>query len=237
VHGRGCGSLLALWLLILCSTLATRGQTPAAPETAGLHLPVVDVLVLDQPVSAHPQSPAWARSTLFRPKPPGQFGGLGSGKGSPPGGGPTFTQLARTAGTVFGGTVTRIAPGAAAGGSAVPTVAITFYVEHPLRGAVAGGSLTILEWPVLWSSGQRYAELGNPCFSSCIPRASLDLAGAVGGALGQFQLDSAGGILPSRQQVADFQPDPLFAGRSRIAFNDFSRALRQSVAEQAPERS
>jgi hypothetical protein len=57
------------------------------------------------------------------------------------------------------------------------------------------------------------------------------LSSAVGGALGRFQLDSAGGILPSRQQVADFQPDPLFAGRSRIAFNDFSRALRQSVAE------
>jgi hypothetical protein len=32
-----------------------------------------------------------------------------------------------------------------------------------------------------------------------------------GGALGRFELDSAGGILPSRQQVAAFQPDPLFS--------------------------
>jgi len=43
----------------------------------------------------------------------------------------TFTQLVRTAGTIFAGTVTRIAPGPAAGGSAAPTVATTFHVEHP----------------------------------------------------------------------------------------------------------
>jgi hypothetical protein len=138
----------------------------------------------------------------------------------------TFTQLVRTAGTIFAGTVTRIAPGPAAGGSAAPTVATTFHLEHPL----AAGSFTILEWLGLWSSGQHYA-VGEHVLLFLYALSKFGLSSAVGGALGRFQLDSARGILPSRQQVADFQPDPLFAGRSRIAFNDFSRALRQSVAE------
>jgi hypothetical protein len=203
MHGRSCSSLLAVLLLSLCSPPALWGQTTT--------------------ISA-------------RGKPPGQFGGLGSGKSSPPGSAPTFSQLARTAGTIFAGTVTRIEPGPAAGGSAVPTVAITFHVERPLRGAVPGGSLTILEWLGLWSSGQRYA-VGEHVLLFLYPPSKLGLTSVVGGALGQFHLDSAGGILPSEWQFAAFQADPVFAGRSagrsRIGFNDFARALRWALREQA----
>jgi hypothetical protein len=224
MHGRSCSSLLAVWLLALCSTPALWGQTSAISVKAGV----------EPAVPAHPQSPAWAGSTPFRPKPPGHFPGPGSGPGSPPGGAPTFLQLARTAGTIFAGTVTRIEPGPAAGGSAVPTVAITFHVERPLRGAGPGGSLTILEWLGLWSSGQRYA-VGEHVLLFLYPPSKLGLTSAVGGTLGEFHLDSAGRILPSERQLAAFQADPLFAGRSRIAFNDFSQALRQAVGEQGPE--
>ena len=178
----------------------------------------------------------WTISAKARP--PGQFAGLGSGQNSPPGSAPTFPQLARTAGTIFAGTVTRIEPGPAAGGSAVPTVAITFHVEHPLRGAVPGGSLTILEWLGLWSSGQRYT-VGEHVLLFLYPLSKLGLTSAVGGAVGQFRLDSAGGILPSAWQFAAFQADPLFAGqsagRSRIAFNDFAQALRRALREQPLE--
>src|SRR5271168_2541276 len=139
MHGRSCSSLLAVCLLTLCLTPAMWGQTsPISTKVA------VDSLVLDQPVPAHPPSPALLGPAPVRPKPPGQFAGPRSGPNPAPGSTPTFPQLARTAGTIFAGTVTRIERGPATGGTAVPTVAITFHVERPLRGAVAGGSLTIL---------------------------------------------------------------------------------------------
>ncbi len=208
---------------------------------------VVDVPVLDQPVSAHPQSRAWAGSTPFRPKGPGQFGGLGSRQGSPPGGRPTFTQLARTTGTISTGTVTRIAPGPAAGGSGVPTVAINFHVEPPPTRYRSGGEFydSGVAGPVVkraaLRSGETPASLSLHPPSSVSPElyppSKLGLSSAAGrGALGQFELDSRREqSLPSQQQFAAFQADPLCAGRSRIAFNDFARALRPSVAEQAPE--
>jgi hypothetical protein len=234
MSGRSCGFLLAVCLLTLCSIPALWGQAAATSGKAGVDSPVLHQPGLNQPTPAHPQSPAWIGSTPLRPKPPGQFGGLGSGKGFPPGGAPNFPQLARTAGTIFAGTVTSIEPGPAAGGSAIPTVAITFHVEHPLRGAVPGGSLTILEWLGLWSSGQRYA-VGEHVLLFLYPPSKLGLTSAVGGSLGQFRLDSAGGILPSERQFAAFEADPLFARRSRIAFNDLARALRQTAGEQAPD--
>jgi hypothetical protein len=102
--------------------------------------------------------------------------------------------------------------------------------------------LTILEWLGLWSSGQRYA-VGEHVLLFLYPPSRLGLTSAVGGALGQFHLDSGGGILPSEWQFAAFQADPLFSGRSagrsagrlRIVFDDFAQALRRAVAEQAPE--
>ena len=234
MHGRSCGSLLAVWLLTLFLTPAMWGQASAISAKAGVDPPVLGQPIRDQPVPAHPQSLAWGGSTPIHPKPPGQFGGPGSGQSSPPGTAPTFTQLARTAGTIFAGTVTRIEPGLAAGGSAVPTVAITFRVERPLRGPGPGGSLTILEWLGLWSSGQRYA-VGEHVLLFLYPPSKLGLTSAVGGALGEFRLDSAGEILLTERQFAAFQADPLFAGRSRIAFNDFAQALRRAVGEQALE--
>jgi hypothetical protein len=205
MHGRSCSSLLAVWLLTLCSSPTLWGQATAISANTPLHA-----------------------------KPPGHFLGPGSGPGSQPGGAPTFPQLARTAGTIFAGTVTRIEPGPATGGSAVPTVAITFHVERPLRGTLPAGSLTVLEWLGLWSSGQRYA-VGEHVLLFLYPPSKLGLTSAVGGALGQFRVDSAGGILVSERQLAAFQADPLFAGRSRIAFNDFSQDVRQVIGERQPE--
>jgi hypothetical protein len=94
--------------------------------------------------------------------------------------------------------------------------------------------LTVLEWLGLWSSGQRYA-VGEHVLLFLYPPSKLGLTSAVGGALGQFRVDSAGGILVSERQLAAFQADPLFAGRSRIAFNDFSQDVRQVIGERQPE--
>jgi hypothetical protein len=223
MHGRSCSSLLAVCLLTLCLTPAMWGQASKVSANG-----------IGPPVLAHPPSPARAGSTPIRPKLPGQFPGPSFGQNSPAGSALTFPQLARTAGTVFVGTVTRIEPGPASGGAAVPTVAITFHVERHLRGAVPAGSLTILEWLGLWSSGQRYA-VGEHVLLFLYPPSKLGLTSAVGGALGQFHLDSAGGILLSEWQLAAFQADPLFAGRSRITLSDLARALRRAVGKQEPE--
>ncbi|MGA9977009.1 MAG: hypothetical protein WBQ08_00035 [Candidatus Sulfotelmatobacter sp.] len=230
---RSCGSLLAVWLLTLCSPAALWAQSTAISAKAGVN-PLVDPLAVDRPAPVHLQPPAWAGSTPFHPKAPRQFAGTGSGRSLPPGRAPTFPQLARTAGTIFAGTVTKIDAGPAAGGSAVPTVAITFHVERPLRGTVPGGSLTILEWLGLWSSGQRYA-VGEHVLLFLYPPSKLGLTSVVGGSLGQFRVDAAGGILLSDQQLAVFQAEPLLAGRSRVALNDFSRALRHATGGQDPE--
>jgi hypothetical protein len=216
---RSCSSLLAILLLILYSAPASWGQTSAIAAKA----------VVDQSMRPQSQSLAWAGSTNPLPRPPTHPGPV-----STPGSAPTFQQLARAAGTIFAGTVTGIEPGAAAGGSAVPTVAVTFRVQLPLRGAATGGSLTILEWLGLWSSGQRYV-VGEHVLLFLYPPSKLGLSSAVGGSLGQFRLDLEGRILLSQQQLAAFKADPLLAGRSRIALNDFAQALRQAVGEREAE--
>jgi hypothetical protein len=138
------------------------------------------------------------------------------------------------AGTIFSGTVTKIERGPASGGTAVATVSITFQIEHPLHGVVAGDRITILEWLGLWSSGQRYV-LGQRVLLFLYPPSKLGLTSSVGGTIGQFRFDHAGRILLSDVQMAVFRSDPLLNGRSQIAFKDFAHALNQALGEQAPE--
>src|SRR5208282_216489 len=173
MRGRSCGSLLAILLLTLCSAPALWGQASAS-------------------------SPARAGSTPFHPQPPKALPGP-----DPVVSAPAFPQLARSAGMILAGTVTRIERGPAAGGTAVATVAVTFHVERALRGVLQGGNLTILEWLGLWSSGQRYA-VGEHVLVFLYPLSKLGLTSSVGGSLGQFHLDLAGEILLSEQQSGAF---------------------------------
>src|ERR1700691_4623178 len=157
MHGRSCSSLLAVWLLTLCSSPTLWGQATAISANTPLHA-----------------------------KPPGHFPGPGSGPGSQPGGAPTFPQLARTAGTIFAGAVTRIEPGPSAGGSAVPTVAITRRTSptRSRRGREFDDSRVagpVVKRAALRSGGARASLPVCP--------SKLGLSSVVGGALGQFQLD------------------------------------------------
>jgi hypothetical protein len=219
MHGRSCGFLLVILLLALYSPFGLWGQTSVLSAKG----------TLSQPVPSHPQPPTWPGSTPFRPKPPGPIVGL-----SPSLGAPTFPQMARAAGTIFAGTVTKIERGPVTGGTAIPTVAITFRVERPLRGAARRGNVTILEWLGLWSSGQRY-EVGEHVLVFLYRQSKLGLTSSVGGRLGRFRLDPAGRVLPSEQQLATFQADPRLAGRSRINLYDFARALRHAIGAEDPE--
>jgi hypothetical protein len=235
MHGRSCGYLLAILWLAFGSSPLLWGQVPAAftktpTDQSAPWLP---------PSLNPPDSTPFPHKPLPH-KPPGHLPGPGFSPGSGPSFGQftfgqfTFGQIARTAGTIFAGTVTKIEPGPATGGSAVASVAVTFRVERPLRGDFQGRTLTILEWLGLWSSGQRYV-VGEHVLLFLYPPSKLGLTSAIGGALGRFRLDSGGGILLSAAQLTAFQSDPLLAGRPRIAFKDLSQAVRRAMGEQESE--
>src|SRR5579863_761601 len=171
MRGRSCGSLLVMWLLLSGLPPRLRGQTPADSAT----------VFRGQQASAR-QPPAGPNSAPFLP---GHFPGFGTP------GTITFSQIVRASGTIFAGTVTKIEPGPARGGTAIPTVAVTFRVERPLRGTVPGQSFTILQWLGLWTAGQRYV-LGEHVLLFLYPPSKLGLTSAVAGPIGRFNLDPAG---------------------------------------------
>lgn len=145
---------------------------------------------------------------------------------------PGFAQLARKAGIIFSGTVIRIElTPAGAPGEAVGTVAITFHVESPIRGATAGELLTITQWIGLWSSGQRY-RVGERLLLFLYPRSRIGLTSCVGAAMGRFAVDSLGIVQLSPQQVLAFRTDPVLGGRSRVHLSDFASAVRWAGEEE-----
>jgi hypothetical protein len=69
---------------------------------------------------------------------------------------PRLHDLARHAGTIFSGTVTSVEPTEASTAGEIPAVAVTFHVEHAIRGATATPTFTIREWRGLWNDAPRY---------------------------------------------------------------------------------
>jgi hypothetical protein len=219
MRGRSCGSLLVMLLLVPSSPLQLRGQTSANSATD---------------LRGHPFS---ARQPSAAPEPapllpgPGHFPHPAPYPIAPI----TFPQIVRASAMIFAGTVTKIEAGPARGGTAIATVAVTFRVEHPLRGAIPGESLTILQWLGLWAGGQRY-QVGEHVLLFLYPQSKLGLTSAVAGPMGCFHFDPAGRILLSEQQLAAFRPDlfqewPWPGEQSSIGFSDFARALRRASRE------
>jgi len=134
---------------------------------------------------------------------------------------------------IFVGTVTKVERGPERDGTAIATVAVTFRVERPLRGAISGESLTIQQWLGLWTGGQRYT-VGEHVLLFLYPPSRLGLTSSVAGPMGRFKVDLAGRILLSELQFAVFRSDRFLAELSpgdqrSIGFNDFARALRQAT--------
>jgi hypothetical protein len=145
---------------------------------------------------------------------------------------PGFAQLARRAGIIFSGTVIsieRTSPGISS--EAIGTVAITFHVESPIRGATAGEWLTITQWIGLWSSGQRY-RTGERLLLFLYPRSRIGLTSCVGAAMGRFAVDSSGVVQLSPQQILAFRTDPVIGGKSRVHLSDFASAVRSAGEEE-----
>src|SRR5579863_2872311 len=206
MHGRSCGSLLAVGLFVVCVPVGLRGQASSNGRRGVEGFPGQPHSV--RQVSAGPDSAGFLSPPLLPPP------ALLPHRRSPGAPGPiTISQMARAAGTIFVGTVTKIESGPERGGSAIATVAITFHVERGVRGATAGQSFTILQWLGLWTGGQQY-QAGERVLLLLYPPSKLGLTSAVAGAMGQFRLDPAGRILLSGQQLTAFRGYPLLTGSS-----------------------
>jgi hypothetical protein len=139
--------------------------------------------------------------------------------------------MARAAGIIFSGTVTRIEQHPATLGQSVETIAVTFRVTQAIRGAIPGADLTITQWIGVWSSGQRY-RVGERVLLFLYPPSKLGLTSRVAGPLGRFDLDARGRVLLSAQHLSAFRTDPVLGGKSRARFSDFALAVQRAGEEE-----
>jgi hypothetical protein len=139
--------------------------------------------------------------------------------------------MVRSAGIIFSGQVTSIGPADSSSGQATASTAVTFLVEHAIRGASPGQSLTIHEWAGLWNSGERY-RVGDRVLLFLYAPGKLGLTSPVAGAMGKFAMDSRGAIVITGQQTAVFGADPILGGKTAVSYSDFALAVRRASHEE-----
>ena len=145
-----------------------------------------------------------------------------------------FPQLAQAAGSIFSGTVTAIARHPATKRQAIETVAITYHVEHAIRGVTPGEDFTISQWIGLWSGGQRY-RVGDHLLLFLYPPSKLGLTSCVAGALGRFALDPRGRVLLSAQHLSAFRADPVLGGKSQVSLSSLALAVQRAGPRSGPQ--
>jgi len=207
MHGRSCVTLL---VGLIFSASLMLGQSMEPSRNAVSTVPIIP----GSPVHPDPipQPLPWPGPTSPAPS--------------------RFAQMARSAGIIFSGTVTKIERTSAnIPGQAVGTVAITFHVETAIRGATSGGSLTITQWIGLWSSGQRY-RVGERLLLFLYPRSRVGLTSCVAAGMGRFAVDSSGNVWLSPQQILAFRTDPVLGGKSHVRLSDFASAVRWAGEEE-----
>ena len=223
MHGRSCACLLTL-IALVAAPAALCGQNrpdsnrseapredPPGPLGYTTQLPIVEP-VFPEPVFPQPGSPRrWPE-----PNTPVSFG---------------LPQLARSAGTIFSGTVTGIVRRPAARGRGVETVEVTFRVENAIRGTTQGATLTFYQWIALWSAGQRY-RVGERLLLFLYHPSKLGLTSCVAGPMGRFAVDPAGRVALTAQHLAAFRRDPVLGGKSRVSLRDFALAVSQATEEE-----
>jgi hypothetical protein len=205
--GRSCLSLLAVFLVSLLLPPTVNGQVSRASPTPDFGLPTAIVGTVVSPPSAAPLPPARPPSSRPNPVAPIAIGLRG---------------LTDAAGTIFSGTVMKIARQPATQGS-IQTVAISFHVEQALRGATPGQDITIKQWLGLWTSGQRY-HVGERVLLFLYPPSKLGLTSTVAGPIGRFTVDPLSHILFTPQHLPITAADPILAGKSRVSWNEFAHA-------------
>ncbi len=142
---------------------------------------------------------------------------------------PGLRRLTLHAGTIFSGTVTSVQAIAASPGE-IPAVAITFHVEHAVRGVNPRQTLTIREWRGLWNDAPRYVP-GQRLLLFLFPPSKLGLTSTVAGPLGRFRVDSSGDIVFDVQQAAAFLNAYPPTVAARIPYAEFAQAVLDSSTE------
>ena len=142
-----------------------------------------------------------------------------------------FQQLVHAAGIIFSGRVTFIGRAASTSGQDAASTAVTFQVEHAMRGASAGQNLTIQEWAGLWNSGERY-HVGERLLLFLYSPGKLGLTSPVAGAMGRFAMDSQGKIVMSAQHIHALAADPILGGKTVVPYTDFALAVRRSSGQE-----
>lgn len=143
-----------------------------------------------------------------------------------------LSRMVQSSGYIFSGSVSAIAIARAvpANSGEVGTVKITFRVEQAIRGVRQGQTLEIREWAGLWESGPRY-HLGERVLLFLYPPSRLGLTSPVGGAMGHFNLDSAGQVILRPPQAVILRPSPeplvpiLRPGSLTVTPGEFIRAI------------
>ena len=207
-------SLLAIAPLLAGIPLL-HAQKPRLPVPGSIKNSVED-FSRPLPIVNEPLHP-WSRPVAPR-RPIGSRGGV-------------INDVVRASGMIFSGTVTGIKSGPANQTQAVAAVAITFHIDHAIRGTRSGDSITISQWAGLWSSGQRY-RLGERVLLFLYPRSKLGLTSCVAGPMGRFEVDAWGRVLLSAHHRSAFRTDPVLGGKSRLDFSDFALAVRQAGEEE-----
>jgi hypothetical protein len=217
-----CWRLLAVVLLIFVAPAFLRGQG-ADVDRSRAPIPVLSPIWSPLRHSS-PIAPVWIPPpNLPAPQPAGRY---------PAEPGPViFSQLVRAAGIIFSGHVISIGRTPSSPGQAPVSTSVTFQVEHAMRGASPGQSLTIHEWAGLWSSGERY-RVGEHVLLFLYSPSKLGLTSPVAGALGRFAVDSQGRIVLSARHVAFLAADPVLGGKAVISYADFIQAVRRSGKEE-----
>jgi hypothetical protein len=216
--------LLAVFSLILVAPMILHGQDAAA-DRAPANAPAVERILapnLTPLRSSPPITSVWIPPpNLPRPFPVAPQR-------------PFFPQLVRSAGIIFSGTVTSIGNAPSSGGQTPASTAVTFQVEHAMRGTSAGQSLTIHEWAGLWTGGERY-RVGEHVLLFLYSPSKLGLTSPVAGAIGKFVVDSQGRVVMNAQQAATLTGDPVLAvkagGREVVLYADFAQAVQRSRGE------
>jgi hypothetical protein len=151
-------------------------------------------------------------------------------------------QIVRAAGIIFSGQVTSVGradsflegaevhAASPSGQSAVATL-VTFKVEHALRGATTGQSLTIREWAGLWTARERY-RVGERVLLFLYSPSKLGLTSSVSGLMGRFAIDSQGKIVMNEQNLSVVAADPVIGGKNRVPYADFLHAIRRASGEE-----
>ncbi len=219
-----CWRLLAAFFLILVAGLV-RGQDAAAnhaPLLAPNLSPSLGLLRY-APLS----DPVWIPS-LASPEryPVGRY----PFEPYPFGSGPVvFPQIVQAAGIIFSGHVTSVARAPSSSGPV--STAVTFKVEHAMRGTSAGRDLTIHEWAGLWTRGERY-RVGERVFLFLYSPSKLGLTSPVAGPIGRFAVNSGGEIVMTPQHVHILATDPILRGKTVAPYSDFAGAVRRSSREE-----